>query len=193
MSNRFFSEFSLPLFFFTFSLIFLHVSNAKSHKGRALIEETCKQYSESPGVPDGSQKFCLTTLESVKKSYKASFKGLGLISLELTKTNMTHVKAYVKKLLKDKKKFNKYAKMALKDCRDQYSDAIYNIKYAKMLFKKKDYGGANAYMSAVLDTPSDCEEGFSENSRAGGSPLTKQNDILNKLAGLAIWFTAVIR
>ncbi|OVA02472.1 Pectinesterase inhibitor domain [Macleaya cordata] len=147
-----------------------------------LVEETCKKAADED--PNLTYKFCVTSLQAVPKSNCTNLKELGLISMKLTKTNATHTKSYIKKLLKQKN-MDPFYKSCLKSCLELYSNAVYSIKDAVKYYKGKHYLEANIEMSAVMDASTTCEDGFKEKEGVQ-SPLTKKDKDMFQLTALAL-------
>ncbi|KAF8380641.1 hypothetical protein HHK36_028131 [Tetracentron sinense] len=177
--------------YFPFSLLFslsllLFFSGATPVN---LVYETCKKSSQED--PNVSYSFCVASLLAVPKSKHASLRGLGFISMNLTKSNATNIHLYIKKLLKHKK-FDPFEKNCLSDCLDLYSDAIDLMDDAINSFKSKHYFDANIQVSAALDVPSTCEDGFKE-KKIRVSPLTKINGNMFQLSALDLSIIEMVR
>ncbi|OUZ99184.1 Pectinesterase inhibitor domain [Macleaya cordata] len=169
-----------------FSLIFLSFFVLLFHGGFGvdLIEETCRKSVQTD--PNLSYNFCLTSLQAVPKSHTSDLKGLGLISINLTKTNATHTNLYIKKLL-NQKQISQYCKIRLIDCLDLYSDAIISLKNAIKDFTSRHNFEANIEVSAAMDASTTCEDGFDEMKKCSeASPLTKRNNDMFQLAAISL-------
>ncbi|XP_028782484.1 putative invertase inhibitor [Neltuma alba] len=157
-----------------------------------LIQETCKKSSDTD--PNISLNFCISSLEADPSSHsmRLSLTKLGLISMNLTRNNVTETRVYIKHLLK-KKKIDRYIIECLKDCLELYSDAITTVEEAIGDYRRKRYVDSNAKVSSVLDASSTCEDGFKENSRRVVSPLTKRNNHTFQLSAIALSITDMVR
>ncbi|KAJ6328249.1 hypothetical protein OIU77_010022 [Salix suchowensis] len=134
--------------------------------------------------PNLSYNFCLTSLQAVNHSQCADLRDLGLMSIKLTKSNVTNTRYYVKKLLKNTK-WDPFIRACLNDCLELYSDAIPTLKQAMKDFKSKHYEDANIEVSSVIDAATTCEDGFKEREGAV-SPLTKRNNDTFQLSAIVL-------
>lgn len=164
------SPFSIPLFL-TFFFFFLFVCSFHGITGHNIVHETCKKCSQND--PNISHNFCVTSLQADAKSQCANLGELGMISMKLTRENVTKTRSYIKDLLKNKK-LDPFMRACLHDCFDLYSDAVPTLKQAMKDYKAKQYEDANIGVSSVVDACTTCEDGFKENQGAV-SPLTKRN------------------
>ncbi|KAL5799082.1 hypothetical protein ACOSQ2_003902 [Xanthoceras sorbifolium] len=185
--NLFYFSLSLLLLFF-FSSIFHATSSAHN-----LVRETCKKCAENDPTLD--YKFCVASLESIPRSHNTSLHQLGIISITLTRSNVTHTRSYIKKLLKQqkkKKKYDPFIRVCLRDCLDLYSDAIPTLKQAVKDYKSKHYEDANILVSSVMDASTTCEDGFHE-KKGVVSPLTKRNNDTFQLSAIALSIINMVR
>ncbi|KAJ0968172.1 hypothetical protein J5N97_025089 [Dioscorea zingiberensis] len=153
-----------------------------------IVSETCKRCTD--GDPTVSFNFCMDTLSSIPKSHKSDLKGLALISVKLSMKNATQIKSQVKELLKEAKTRDKYMKSCLETCEELYSDAIAALRDSVKAIKAKRFDDALTYLSAVVDTPGTCEDGFSE----GGiiSPMMKENKIFFALSSMSLSISSLL-
>ncbi|CAK7347707.1 unnamed protein product [Dovyalis caffra] len=171
-----FSYFSL-LVFLSFLFSTFHAIIAQN-----LIRETCKKCAEID--PNLSYNFCVTSLQAANDSHCANLRGLGMISIKLTKYNGTNTRHYIKQLLKNKK-WDPFVRACLNDCLDLYSDAIPTLKQAIIDYKSKNYKDANIEVGSVIDAATTCEDGFKE-KEGTVSPLTKRNNDTFQLSAIAL-------
>ncbi|KDP28907.1 hypothetical protein JCGZ_14678 [Jatropha curcas] len=146
-----------------------------------LIQETCKKCAQRD--PNIGYKFCVSSLEASPESRCANLGELGIISIKLTRRNITSTRHYVKELLKNKR-LDPNIRPCLNDCLDLYSDAIPTLKQAIQDYKSKHYEDANIEVSSVIDASTTCEQGFKE--RAVTSPLTGRNNDALQLSAIAL-------
>nr|XP_043625773.1 putative invertase inhibitor [Erigeron canadensis] len=165
------------LFIFFFFLSF-------STHAQTLIHGTCKLCSQQdPGV---DYQFCATSLQAAPGSHHANIRGLGKISIRLTKKNMTDTRFYIRRLLNNYGvNLSTYARMRLNDCLELYSDSITDIKSAFRNYKASRFDEANLLLSAVMEAANTCENGFKEMDNIV-SPLTKRNDATFDLSAIAL-------
>ncbi|KAI3741702.1 hypothetical protein L1987_59376 [Smallanthus sonchifolius] len=123
--------------------------------------DTCKTSSQQD--PNVKLPFCTTSLQAAPASHCADLKGLGMMSIRLTRYNITDTRCYIKQLLKNNtKKLDPYVKSCLDDCFELYSDAISGIKQAMKSYSSKRFFDANVQISSVMDATTTCEDGFKE-------------------------------
>ncbi|KAJ6940094.1 hypothetical protein NC651_006287 [Populus alba x Populus x berolinensis] len=170
-----FSYFSL--LFLPFLLTTFHAITAQN-----LINETCKKCAEND--PNISYKFCVTSLQAANNSHSANLRGLGMISIKLTKNNVAKTRQYIMELLKNRK-LNRFIRVCLNDCLDLYSDALPALKQAILDYQSEHYNDANIEVSSVIDAATTCEDGFKEREGAA-SPLTKKNNDVFQQSAVAL-------
>ncbi|KAI3896519.1 hypothetical protein MKW92_011088 [Papaver armeniacum] len=152
----------------------------------SVVEETCKKAANMD--PNLTYKFCVTSLQAVPRSHCANLRGLGLIAMKLSRTNATHTKLYIKKIMKKKKKLEPF----YRSCLELYSHAKYSTRDAIKYYKSRSYLEANVQFSAVMDAPSTCEDGFKD-KEVLRSPLTKKNNDLFQLTALVLSIIEMLR
>ncbi|XP_062083385.1 putative invertase inhibitor [Humulus lupulus] len=167
----------LPLSF-SFILSTFHLSLVASSSSN-LIQGTCKKCSDTD--PNLSYNFCTVSFESSPDGRRcADLRDLGLVSIRLTKNNVTSTRHFIKHLLhndNNKKKLDPYVKACLRDCMELFNDAVLTIKVAVKDYKAKRYDDANIGLSSVIDASSTCEDGFKETDETKKhvvSPLSKR-------------------
>lgn len=173
---------SLLSFFLLFLTIFLcsfHSIVATNH----LIQQTCKNCSKTD--PNISYKFCTASFQSDRRSHCVkNLQELGLISIKITRHNITNSTAYINELL-NKKNNDPFIKGCLDDCLDVYTDAITTLRETIRDYKAKRYADANVKLSSVLDASTTCEDGFKQ-KKGVVSPLTKRNKNAFQLSAIAL-------
>ncbi|KAM0071791.1 putative pectinesterase inhibitor domain-containing protein [Helianthus debilis subsp. tardiflorus] len=177
------SSFYLTLFLFSLFLL--------SINGQDLIYDTCKTSSQQD--PNVKLQFCTTSLQAAPASHCANLKGLGMMSIRLTRYNVTDTRCYIKQLLKNNtKKLDPYVKSCLDDCFELYSDAISGIKQAMESYNSKRFFDANVQISSVMDATTTCEDGFKQ-KKGIVSPLTKRNDATFQLSAIALSIMNIVQ
>ncbi|XP_071699554.1 putative invertase inhibitor [Rutidosis leptorrhynchoides] len=177
------SFFSLP--FLLYFLFFISMIN-----GQNLIYDTCKTSSKQD--PNVNLQFCTTSLQAAPASHCANLEGLGMMSIRLTRYNVTDTRCYIKQLLKNNTKIDPYVKSCLNDCFELYSDAIPGIKNAMKSYSSKHYFDANVQISSVMDATTTCEDGFKQ-KKGVVSPLTKRNRATFELSAIALSIMNIIQ
>ncbi|KAL8192115.1 hypothetical protein R6Q57_028064 [Mikania cordata] len=180
MSSSSFSPSFLLFFFFFLSI-----------NGQDLIYDTCKTSSQQD--PNVKLPFCTTSLQAAPASHCADLEGLGMMSIRLTRYNITDTRCYIKHLLKNNtKKLDPYVKSCLEDCFELYSDAILGIKQAMRSYNFKRFFDANVQISSVMDATTTCEDGFKQ-KKGVVSPLTKKNDATFQLSAITLTIMNIIQ
>ncbi|XP_042506737.1 putative invertase inhibitor [Macadamia integrifolia] len=190
--STFLSVFLLPFFLLLSLSCFCGTTSSGGGSGGGggnIIKETCRKSAK--GDPNISYEFCVTSFQSIPKTHNATLKELGVVAMKLTKTNASNTKSFIKKLLKNKK-LDPYDKLALKDCKEVYSDAIDSLNEAIKDFKVKRYSEANIKLSSAMDSSSTCEQGFNE-KKGKKSPLTKENKDVFQLAAISMSIMNMVR
>ncbi|KAL9224189.1 hypothetical protein vseg_000251 [Gypsophila vaccaria] len=157
-------------------LLFFTSTNATN-----LINQTC--HSTSKNDPNINYKLCVYALQSAPASQCANLTRLGLISITLTKHNVTDTRCLIKRLLANKKVDNN-TRHGLVDCLELYSDSMTTLSEAMRDYRARRYVDANVKVSSVVDAASTCEDGFQDLEVA--SPLTKQNNQTFQLSTIAL-------
>ncbi|RDY05472.1 hypothetical protein CR513_10688, partial [Mucuna pruriens] len=150
-----------------------------------LIQQTCKNCSKTD--PNISYKFCVTSFQSDRRShyYAKTLQDLGLISIKITRRNVTDTNAHINNLLNKNKNLDPFIKECLNDCLEVYSDSISTFREAIRDYKAKRYADCNVKLSSIIDASTTCEDGFKQNNDAT-SPLTKRNKDTFQLSAIAL-------
>ncbi|OAY49468.1 putative invertase inhibitor [Manihot esculenta] len=168
-----FSYFYLLLIFITFLAI---------TATNLIIQETCRKCAHND--PNIHYSFCVASLQSSPDAHCANnLRQLGIISLKLTRLNVTDTRHNIKDLLKNKR-LDSSLRSCLNDCFDLYSDAIPTIKQAIKDYNSNHYEDVNIAVSAVTDASTTCEDGFKEIGIV--SPLTGRNNNTFELSAIAL-------
>ncbi|XP_031277620.1 putative invertase inhibitor [Pistacia vera] len=174
----------MKLNFSSLSLLFFFCFFFSDHLITAhdLVHQTCKKCAQND--PNLNYNFCVTSLEAVPSSHCADLRQLGMISINLTRRNVTNTRSYINELLKNKKS-DPFMSSCLTDCYELYSDAISTLQQAIKDYKSKQYEDANFEISSVMDASTTCEDGFKE-QKGLVSPLTKRNNNSFQLSVIAL-------
>ncbi|CAB4309772.1 unnamed protein product [Prunus armeniaca] len=154
-----------------------------------IIDQTCKKCADEFNVI--SYKVCATSLQAVPVSHVTNLQGLALIAMELALENATNTLSTIEKLSSNKS-FDPFALVCLKDCLQLYSDAITTLRDAVGAFLRGDYNTANIWVSAVMEAPTTCEEGFKE-KEGEVSPLKNENYNLFQLCDIALCISHLLK
>ncbi|KAF8117168.1 hypothetical protein N665_0012s0172 [Sinapis alba] len=155
---------------------------------QTLIRDSCKTAAAKD--PNLKYDFCVQSLEQDPQSKTAtSLAGLVLASTNNAATKATNVKGIVEAILKSKK-FTPATEDALRTCVELYDDAKDSLNEALMNVKSGDYRSANVHLSAALDEPSTCEDGFKQKHAI--SPVTNENNVLFQKILIPLAFTNML-
>ncbi|KAH0899184.1 hypothetical protein HID58_048752 [Brassica napus] len=92
----------------------------------------------------------------------------------------------VETILKSKK-YAPGTESTIRTCVKLYDDANDSLKEALTNVKSGDYRSANVHLSAALDEPGTCEDGFKE--KHVKSPVTNENNVLFQKILIPLAFT----
>lgn len=175
-----------PLVYTFLAFFFLLLVSVRSN----VIKDSCNKAAK--GDPKISFKMCVASLEQSPKSKSAaSVEDLVPISIEIATSNATSIISIVSKLLKNKK-LGKFTRSCLDTCSELYSDAGSDLQSGGKAVESKDYGTANVQLSAALDAPDNCEDGFKE-KKGLVSPLTKENNFFFQLTAVSLAFINMVK
>ncbi|OMO93086.1 Pectinesterase inhibitor [Corchorus olitorius] len=170
--------------FLTF--LFLLIVSVRSD----IIQDSCDEAAK--GDPNVKSDFCVASLRANPKSKTAATtEDLVPIAIENAIANATATSSTISKLLQ-KTSLDKFTRSCLEDCSELYSEAGSNLQSGGEAFKSKDYGTANADISAALDAPDTCEDGFKE-KQGLVSPLTKENENMFQLTVIPLAFINMVK
>ncbi|KAB2067176.1 hypothetical protein ES319_A09G209000v1 [Gossypium barbadense] len=147
-----------------------------------LINKTCKTCSDKSTV--FNYTFCSASLQEIPVSRTTNLQGLAIVAMELTLQNATHTLSVIKELRRNETWGHPFASACLRDCDVLYSDGVITLVDAVAAFLEGKYGSAGAWLTAVMDGATTCEEGFGDMEEA--SPLTEQNYSVFQLCDVAL-------
>ncbi|XWS49203.1 hypothetical protein CRYUN_Cryun13aG0143700 [Craigia yunnanensis] len=177
---------SFPLVYTFFAFFFLLLVLVRSD----VIQDSCDKAAK--GDPNINFDFCVASLEQNSKSKTATCtEDLVPISIEIATSNATSISSIVSKLL-EKKSLEKFTRSCLEACSELYSEAGSDLQSGGQAFESKDYGTANVDISAALDAPETCEDGFKEKKWLV-SPLTKENNNFLQLTAIPLAFITMVQ
>jgi pectinesterase inhibitor-like protein len=133
------------------------------------------------------KKLCKKTLESDSESSSAtSFEVLSKVALKHATSKATHIHSKVTELLKESS--SNEVKAALKDCNDNYQDAIERLTASSDALASKKYNDVNTWVSAAMSAGDSCDQGFKD----GGdkkSPLGHRGVAFTRLCSIVLAIT----
>ncbi|KAL0719311.1 hypothetical protein Bca4012_068635 [Brassica carinata] len=155
---------------------------------QTLIRDSCK--TAAARGPNLKYDFCVQSLEQDPQSKTATtLVGLVLASTNNAASKTTNVKGIVETILKNKK-YQPGTENALRTCVEVYDDAKDSLNEVLMNVKSGDYRSAAVHLSAALDEPGTCEDGFKE--RHAISPVTNENNVLFQKILIPLAFTNML-
>lgn len=152
-----------------------------------IVQQSCKLAAQTD--PYVNYKLCVQSLKANPNYSKdANFKDLVMISINQAMGNATEIGSEISDLLKgSSEKWGKYSLNCLKSCLEIYSEAVSDLEKALGALKMEDYGTANTGLSAAMDAPMSCEDGYKEKD-GEVSPLTEINDGFFQLIAISLAF-----
>ncbi|KAL5724307.1 hypothetical protein ACHQM5_007584 [Ranunculus cassubicifolius] len=127
--------------------------------------------------------FCVTSLQVVPENHRTSLRELGNVSLNLTKSNASHTLGYINNLLKRNMKPD--MKSCLTSCQELYANSISSLNEAMNCVGNQHFDDANIQVTAAMDAPTTCEDGFRE-GKGTVSPLSKRNSDAFQLGAISL-------
>lgn len=158
--------------YITLMIIFFFALQTSTSNHPDIIKDTCKKIASKD--PNVNLTLCINSFNMMPKAHNSTLQGLGLIATQISKQNASNITKKIKKLLKEKSvKKSPYLMSCLKSCLEVYLDAIDDLQISTKAIKGGRYNDANVYLSSVIDAPSTCEDGFSDE---GIKSLLKEED-----------------
>ncbi|CAF1919481.1 pectinesterase inhibitor 12-like [Brassica napus] len=152
---------------------------------QTLIRDSCKTAAAKD--PNLKYDLCVQSFEQDPQSKSAtSLSGLVLASTNNAASKTINVKGIVETILKSKK-YAPGTESTIRTCVKLYDDANDSLKEALTNVKSGDYRSANVHLSAALDEPGTCEDGFKE--KHVKSPVTNENNVLFQKILIPLAFT----
>ncbi|XP_038888305.1 putative invertase inhibitor [Benincasa hispida] len=151
-----------------------------------IVQHSCKLAAKTDPYVD--YKLCVQILKANPNSKDANFKDLVMISINQSKANATEIRSEISQLIKGtNEKWGKYSLNCLKSCLELYSEAVSDLKKALRALEMEDYETTNTEVSAAMDAPVSCEDGYKEKD-GEVSPLTEINDGFFQLIAISLAF-----
>ena len=154
--------------------------------GLDIVQHSCKLAAKTDPYVD--YKLCVQTLKASPNSKDAEFKDLVVISINQSKANATEIGSEISELMKRRsEKWGQYSLNCLKSCLELYSEAVSDLEKALKGLKMEDYETAKTGVSAAMDAPVSCEDGYKEKD-GEVSPLSEINDGFFQLVAISLAF-----
>ncbi|XWS62085.1 hypothetical protein CRYUN_Cryun07bG0180900 [Craigia yunnanensis] len=177
---------SFPLVYSFLAFFFLLLVSVRSN----VIQDSCDKAAKAD--PNINIDFCVASLEQNPKSKTATrTEELVPISIEIATSHATSISCIISKLLENKN-LEKFTRSCLEACSELYTEAGSDLQSGGQAFESKDYGTANVDISAALDAPETCEDGFKE-KKGLVLPLTKENNHFFQLTAIPLAFITMVQ
>ncbi|CAL9172804.1 unnamed protein product, partial [Musa hybrid cultivar] len=148
--------------------------------------KACRDAANSS--PNINYDFCVAELLPYPGSGSADQKSLTVIAATLAKDKTTSASATVKSLLA--RTSDPKTKQGLESCGSVYEDLFSDLNTSIPAIKEGRLVDAKTYLSAAVDAPDTCEDGFKDLKVP--SPLTKEDSDLTQMCTIALAFTNML-
>lgn len=152
-----------------------------------IVAETCQKCAA--GNHELSYQLCLSIFNSAPGSHQADLKGLALISVDVTTKKAEQTLGDIRNLIK-LPTGNNMMKQCLDVCKENYGDAVADLKDSAGSIKSGRIGDARTQLSAAFDAADTCESCFQEGKIK--SPLTKDNDDYTSVGRISLAVAALL-
>ncbi|XP_021898997.1 pectinesterase inhibitor-like [Carica papaya] len=171
-------NYSSPFFFATFLLILLSFFPHQNAANSKLIDQSCEKtlYKD----------LCKLTLRSSHESKGADLVGLTKIALKLASSNATRIHSRIDQLLASTKDRN--VEQSLKECSEQYGDAIEQIEDSLAALDSEGYADVNTWVTAAMSDADTCEEAF----EGQDSPVEGLSKLFGQLCSITLTFSNLL-
>lgn len=152
-----------------------------------LIGDACSQIAaEDPNV---DYAFCAASLLPSVGAAARDLRGLAAAAARLAAANATRADAAAATAMRGRaEKMGRYERSCLESCRELFAGAAEDLAEAAGMVEGGRFEDAGVRMSAAVDAPVTCEEGFREGEIA--SPLAAEDGDLFRLAVIALAINA---
>ncbi|KAL6843945.1 hypothetical protein ACP4OV_026516 [Aristida adscensionis] len=166
------------------TLVFFLLLAASAWKA-SVLEDACKSFAATH--KDVGYDYCVKFFQADNGSATADKRGLAAIGVKITAAAAKKIAGHIAALRAAEKK-DKRKLACLSSCAELYSDALGEIGVAARGIASGGLGNAVTALSAVVDAPGTCEEGFEELDVP--SPLAAEDDEFGKGAAITLCVTA---
>ncbi|KAK4742030.1 hypothetical protein SAY87_000031 [Trapa incisa] len=154
----------------------------KPTSSRDIVNQTCEKCYELSQTL--SYAFCWAALGPIPIAHMTNVEGLAVISMELALQNATNTVSTITELLKDMS-LDPFTTLSLKRCLELYGGTVPILVDSIGAFMMGQYGTSAMWLSGVMETASNCEDGFGKRT-SEASPLSQENWRLFQLSDIAI-------
>ncbi|KAE8010266.1 hypothetical protein FH972_006651 [Carpinus fangiana] len=130
------------------------------------------------------KQLCTKTLQKDPEGRKATTsEALSKVALKHATSAATQIHDQVISLLKR----SSGNKQALKDCKENYEDALYQLGRSTTALASKRYNDVNTWVSAAMSDADSCDEGF--NDVRAKNPLGSEGTTFSHLCSIVLAIT----
>ncbi|GJN26601.1 hypothetical protein PR202_gb14545 [Eleusine coracana subsp. coracana] len=169
-----------------FPLAILVLLAAASTSTASVLQDTCKSIAASHR--DIGYDYCLSFFQADKGSAAADKRGLAAIAVRIAGAAARNTAGHIASLKRSTK--DKSVAQGLADCAEVYSSAVSDSRQAAQGIASGNVGDAVALLSAVLNAPDTCDQGFEDLKVS--SPLAADDDAFRKEATIALFTTSAL-
>ncbi|WOK98343.1 hypothetical protein Cni_G07054 [Canna indica] len=151
-----------------------------------IVEHTCKKIAAENH--DVKYAFCVSSLRPAAKGCR-DLRRLAVVATRLAAANSKRAEAAADAALKEgEQRLSRYEKSCLDSCQELFSGAVDDLESAARMIEAASFVEAKVHLSAGVDAPVTCEDGFREGGIA--SLLAKEDEDLLQLTMIALDMTA---
>ncbi|XP_015874991.3 uncharacterized protein LOC107411836 [Ziziphus jujuba] len=165
------SSFSIPI------LLFLFLAKFQETNAKGLISKACESSIH--------KDLCKATLKADPSCKRASMDALANIALKAALENGTAMQNEIETLLKSRS--GTTLESALKDCKENFKNAVSQLKNSKQAIENKRYNDVNTWVTAAMNDAESCDEGFKDADKQ--SPIYKMNTVFGQLCSNVLAIT----
>jgi len=179
----------LPILLINCCALLVQCGRPHYTEGEDLVTATCKHTLH--------YQVCISSLRSVPGSSKTSdLKVLAEIALNLSTTYAAETLSCVHELQSNSSAANNiYVSRCLRDCEEEFSEAIENLQDSKEALANGDCDQVDTLVSAAMSDAETCEDGFKDmpsEDNYSTSPLTERNRYFSELCSNALAITKLL-
>ncbi|BAT76928.1 U1 Pectin methylesterase [Vigna angularis] len=180
----------LPILLMNCSVLLVQCGRPHSTEGEDLVTATCKHTLHF--------QVCNSSLRSVPISGKTSdLRVLAEIALNLSTAYAAETLTCVHELQSNSSAANNiYVSRCLRDCEEEFSEAIENLQHSKEALANGDCDKVDTLISAAMSDAETCEDGFKDLQQIedyySTSPLTERNCHFSELCSNALAITKLL-
>ncbi|KAG6537077.1 putative invertase inhibitor [Zingiber officinale] len=160
------------------------------HASSDLVGDACGQIAD--GDPNVDYAFCVESLRPSASATARDLRGLAAAAARLAAANATRADAAAAAAMRGRaEKMGRYERSCLESCQELFEGAAEDLAEAARMVEGGRFEDAGVRLSAAVDAPVTCEDGFREGGIA--SPLTAEDGDLFRLAVIALAINARLK